>query len=64
MINMDLFIDLKDGMVPCPSCRDTKRLSERDNLFRSYAHLLDAKENCIMCKGKGKILAEPHEVFE
>ena len=50
--------------VLCPSCRDADRLSEIDNLFKSYAHLIDAKDNCIMCKGAGKILAEPHEVIE
>lgn len=51
------------GQVPCPSCMDSGRLSERDGLFKTYEDSVEARA-CIMCKGDGRVLKEPHEVIE
>jgi len=54
---------IDDNYVPCPSCLEKGLISGNDYLFYSYEMYIMARE-CQLCKGEGKLLREPHEVFE
>jgi len=42
------------GGAPCPECQAAGRLSDADELFKTYEDIQAAKEQCSTCKGTGK----------
>lgn len=38
---------------PCPECRESDRLSDKDGLFKTYEHHEQARANCKTCQGSG-----------